>query len=143
MKISIGSDHAGYDYKQILIDHLEDQGYEIIDEGPNSDESVDYPVYGHKVGQRVSNQEADFGITICGSGIGISLAANKVSGIRAALCSEPLSAELSRRHNNANVVSVGARLVGTDMAKEIVDVFLNTKFDGGRHKRRVDMIEEI
>ena len=143
MKISIGSDHAGYDYKQILIDHLEDQGYEIIDEGPNSDESVDYPVYGHKVGQRVSNQEADFGITICGSGIGISLAANKVPGIRAALCSEPLSAELSRRHNNANVVSVGARLVGTDMAKEIVDVFLNTKFDGGRHKRRVDMIEEI
>lgn len=143
MKISIGSDHAGYELKEVLKDHLIDLGYEVIDEGPDSSDSVDYPEYGHKVGKRVASGKADRGVTICGSGIGISLAANKVPGIRAALCSEPLSAELSRQHNDANIVSVGARLIGSDMAKRIVEVFMKTEFEGGRHQRRVDLIEEI
>ena len=143
MKISIGSDHAGYKLKELLKDYLVEEGYEVLDKGTNSTESVDYPDFGHAVGKSVSSGEADFGVVVCGSGIGISLAANKVPGVRAALCSEPLSAELSRKHNDANVVSVGARLIGLDMAKKILDTFLNTEFEAGRHERRVNMIEEV
>lgn len=140
-KISMGSDHGGYHLKEIIKDYLKDQGHTIIDEGPSSDESVDYPEFGHKIGRSVASGQADFGIGICGSGIGISIACNKVEGIRAALVSETTSARLSREHNNANVVCMGARLIGPDMAKDIVDTFLSTDFDGGRHQRRIDKIE--
>lgn len=142
MKIAIGSDHAGYELKEIIKEYLEDQ-YEIIDVGTNSNESVDYPLFGHEVGKKVATGECDKGIVICGSGIGISISCNKVKGVRCALCSEPLSAQLSRQHNNANVLAMGARLIGSDMAKKIVDVFFETEFLKGRHQRRCDLIEEV
>jgi ribose 5-phosphate isomerase B len=137
MIISVGSDHAGFELKEHIKKYLEQKNFEVIDEGTHSTESVDYPDYGKAVGMRVASGEADFGIAVCGSGIGISIAANKVDGIRCALVSEPLSAELSRRHNDANVLAMGGRLIGKQMAEKIVDVFLNTEFEGGRHERRV------
>lgn len=137
MIISVGSDHAGFELKEHIKKYLEQKNFEVIDEGTHSTESVDYPDYGKAVGMRVASGEADFGIVVCGSGIGISIAANKVDGIRCALVSEPLSAELSRRHNDANVLAMGGRLIGKQMAEKIVDVFLNTEFEGGRHERRV------
>lgn len=142
MKIAIGSDHAGYYLKEDIKKYLEEKEIEVIDLGPSNDNRVDYPDYGHAVGHKVIDDKLDFGIVICGSGIGISIAANKVKGIRAALCSEPYSAKLSRRHNNANVLAMGARLIGLDMAKEIVDAFLSEEFEGGRHINRVEKIEE-
>ncbi len=141
MKISIGSDHAGFELKDHIIGFLKDLGHEVIDEGTNGPESVDYPDFGKKVGERVANKEADYGIVICGSGIGISIAANRVHGVRCALVNEPLSAKLSRTHNNANVVAFGARLIGRDMAEEIVRVFLSTDFEGGRHQKRVEKLD--
>ncbi len=141
MKLVMGSDHAGYKVKEELKAWLEEEGHEVLDVGTNSTESVDYPVYGHKVGEAVAAGEADFGITICGSGVGIGMAAGKVKGIRCATVSNPYTAELSRRHNNANVLSLGARLTGLDMCKAIIKTFLNTEFEGGRHQRRVDAIE--
>lgn len=140
MKISIGSDHAGFDLKEQLKNYLEEEGYEVIDEGTYSLESVDYPDFGKKVGQRVADKEADRGLVVCGSGIGISIAANKVPGIRCALVSEPLSARLSRQHNDANVLALGGRLTGLEMAKECLRVFLQTDFEGGRHQRRIDKL---
>ena len=140
MKISIGSDHAGFDLKEHLKNYLEEEGYEVIDEGTYSLESVDYPDFGKKVGQRVAAKEADRGLVVCGSGIGISIAANKVPGIRCALVSEPLSARLSRQHNDANVLALGGRLIGLEMAKECLKVFLQTDFEGGRHQRRIDKL---
>lgn len=140
MKISIGSDHAGFDLKEHLKNYLEEEGYEVIDEGTYSLESVDYPDFGKKVGQRVADKEADRGLVVCGSGIGISIAANKVPGIRCALVSEPLSARLSRQHNDANVLALGGRLIGLEMAKECLKVFLQTDFEGGRHQRRIDKL---
>lgn len=140
MKISIGSDHAGFDLKEHLKNYLEEEGYEVIDEGTYSLESVDYPDFGEKVGQRVAAKEADRGLVVCGSGIGISIAANKVPGIRCALVSEPLSARLSRQHNDANVLALGGRLIGLEMAKECLKVFLQTDFEGGRHQRRIDKL---
>lgn len=140
MKISIGSDHAGFDLKEHLKNYLEEEGYEVIDEGTYSLESVDYPDFGEKVGQRVADKEADRGLVVCGSGIGISIAANKVPGIRCALVSEPLSARLSRQHNDANVLALGGRLIGLEMAKECLKVFLQTDFEGGRHQRRIDKL---
>lgn len=137
MKISIGSDHAGFELKEHIKKYLEEKGHELIDEGTNSLDSVGYPDFGKAVGERVSSKDADFGVVVCGSGIGISIAANKVQGIRCARVSEPLSAKLSRKHNDANVVALGARLIGTTMAEEIVDEFLNTEFEGGRHSNRV------
>lgn len=142
MRISIGSDHAGYPLKEEIKKYLLEKDYIVNDLGTDNLESVDYPDYGHKVGKSVVDGEADFGIVICGSGIGISIAANKVEGVRCALCSEPLSAELSRKHNDANVLSMGARLIGNDMAKKIVDTFLSTEFEAGRHSRRIDKIED-
>lgn len=142
MKIAMGSDHAGFKLKEEIKKYLQENNYEIIDCGTHSENRCDYPDYGHKVGKTVSSKEADYGIVICGSGIGISIACNKVKGIRAALCSEPLSAKLSRNHNNSNVLAMGARLIGLDMAKEIVNVFLNSEFEGGRHIDRVNKIEE-
>lgn len=141
MKIAIGSDHAGFELKEYLKEILKNKDYEVSDLGTNSTDSVDYPDFGHAVGEKVSRGEADFGVVICGSGIGISIACNKVKNIRCALCSEPLSAELARRHNDANVLALGGRLTGKEMAARILEVFLNTKFEGGRHERRIKKIE--
>ena len=142
MKIAIGSDHAGFYLKEDLIKYLEEKNIEVKDMGPFDDSRVDYPDYGHAVGHEVIDNKMDFGIVICGSGIGISISANKVKGIRAALCSETYSARLARRHNDANVLAMGARLIGHDMAIEIVEAFLDEKFEGGRHINRVNKIEE-
>jgi len=142
MKIAIGSDHAGFYLKEDIKKYLYEKNIEVIDMGPFDDKRVDYPDYGHAVGHEVIDNNLDFGIVICGSGIGISISSNKVKGIRAALCSEPYSAKLARRHNDANVLAMGARLIGHDMAIEIVEAFLNEKFEGGRHISRVKKIEE-
>lgn len=142
MIIAVGSDHAGYELKEEIKRYLIEKGHTVKDCGTDSTESCDYPVFGRAAAEVVREEEAERAIVICGSGIGISIAANKVPGIRCALCSEPLSAELSRRHNNANALAMGARLIGSDMAKRIVDVFLSTEFEGGRHQRRIDKIEE-
>lgn len=142
MIIAMGSDHAGYNLKEEIKAYLLEKGHAVKDCGTDSTESCDYPVFGRAAAEVVREEEAERAIVICGSGIGISIAANKVPGIRCALCSEPLSAELSRRHNNANALAMGARLIGSDMAKRIVDVFLSTEFEGGRHQRRIDKIEE-
>ena len=129
--------------KNIIKEHLESNGYEVLNLGTDSTESCDYPVYGEKVGRAVADGEADLGIAICGTGVGISLAANKVKGIRACVCSEPYTAKLSRMHNNSNILAFGARVVGSELAKMIVDEWLNASFEGGRHQRRVDMIMDI
>ena len=143
MKIAIGNDHSALELKAIVIKHLEDNGHTVVDYGTHTAESCDYPVYGEKVALAIKNNEAELGILICGTGIGISLAANKVPGIRAAVCSEPYSAKMTRAHNNANILAFGARVVGQDLAKMIVDAFVNTEFEGERHQRRVDMLTEI
>ena len=143
MKIVIGNDHAAVTMKEDISAYLEEKGYEIINVGTDTSESVDYPVYGEKVARMVASGEADLGIAICGTGLGISLAANKVKGIRACVCSEPYTARMSRMHNNCNVLCFGARVVGLDLAKMIVDTWLSTEFEGGRHQRRVDMIMAI
>lgn len=142
MKIALGCDHGGYELKETVKKHLEEKGYEILDLGCHSTQSVNYPVYGKAVGNAVVNKEADYGIVICGTGIGISIAANKVKGVRAALCMNTTMARLTREHNNANVLAMGARLLGDVLALEIVDTFLNTEFQGGRHIERVAMIED-
>ena len=143
MKIAIGSDHAGYDLKETIKNYLIEKGYEVIDKGTNSKESVDYPIFGESVAETVAKGEADRGIVICGTGIGISISANKVKGIRAALCTNEYMARMARKHNDANVLALGARVLGVDLALSIVDVFLNTEFEGGRHERRVHLIENI
>lgn len=141
--IALGSDQAGYELKQVIIKHLEERGLEYKDYGSYSAEPVDYPIYGKKVAHAIVNGECDKGILICGTGIGISIAANKIKGIRAAVCSDCFSAEATRLHNDANILAFGARVVGPGLAEKIVDVFLDTEFSGvERHKRRVDMIEE-
>lgn len=143
MKIAIGCDHGGYELKLAVKKHLEEKGYEVVDYGCHSTESVDYPVYGEKVGRAVAGGECELGVLICGTGIGISLAANRVKGVRAAVCSEPYSAEMTRRHNNANIIAFGARVVGEGTACAILDAFFNAKFEGGRHAQRVAMLDEI
>ena len=143
MKIAIGNDHTAVDLKNVILDYLVSLGYEVINLGTDSRESCDYPVYGEKVGRAVVDGLADLGIAICGTGVGISLAANKVKGIRACVCSEPYTAKLSRMHNNSNVLAFGARVVGDEMAKMIVKEWLDAKYEGGRHQRRVDMVMEI
>lgn len=142
MKIALGCDHGGYELKETVKKYLEEKGYEVLDLGCHSTESVNYPVYGKAVGNAVVNKEADYGIVICGTGIGISIAANKVKGVRAALCMNTTMARLTREHNNANVLAMGARLLGDVLALEIVDTFLNTEFQGGRHTERVAMLED-
>lgn len=142
MKIALGSDHAGFHLKEDIKKYLQEKQIETVDCGSFSDQRCDYSDFGHKVAKTVQNGSVDYGIVICGSGIGISISANKVKGIRCALCSEPLSAKLSRNHNNCNMLAMGARLIGLDMAKEIVDTFVQSKFEGGRHIRRVEKIEE-
>lgn len=143
MKIGIGSDHGGYELKEHIVDYLKEENIEYIDYGTHSMESVDYPDYGRKVGEAIVDGEVDRGILICGTGIGISLAANKVKGIRCALCSDTYSARMSREHNNANALAFGGRVLGRDLAIEIVRVWLESEFEGGRHQRRVDKISEI
>ncbi|MBQ9116750.1 MAG: ribose 5-phosphate isomerase B [Clostridia bacterium] len=143
MKIAIGNDHVAVEMKKHIVKYLEEKGYEIVNFGTDSAERADYPVYGKRVADAVASGECVLGILICGTGIGISLAANKVKGIRAAVCSEPYSAALTRRHNNANIIAFGARVVGTAVAETIVDAFLEAEFEGGRHARRVDMITAI
>ncbi len=140
MRIGIGNDHSGVELKQEISRYLEEEGYEVVNFGTDSEESCDYPVYGEKVARAVAGGQADLGVLICGTGIGISLAANKIKGIRAAAVSEPCSARLAREHNNANIIAFGARIVGAEEAKMIVDSFLNAKFQGGRHAKRVGMI---
>jgi ribose 5-phosphate isomerase B len=143
MKIALGADHAGYQLKDKIKQHLEQQGLEVRDEGTLSGESVDYPDYARLVARDVNEQRADFGILVCGTGIGMAMAANKVSGIRAANVGSEYQAEMSREHNNANVLALGARVVKEDDALRIVDKWLATQFAGGRHGRRVEKISEI
>lgn len=143
MKIGIGNDHSALELKAEIIAFVKAKGHEIVDFGTNSSESCDYPKYGEAVGRAVVSGEVDCGILICGTGLGISLAANKVKGVRAAVCSEPFTAKMSRAHNNCNVLAFGARVVGAELAKMIVETWLETEFEGGRHQRRVDLIMEI
>ena len=143
MRIAIGNDHTAVDLKNNIVDYLTELGYDVINLGTDSRESCDYPVYGEKVGRAVADGQADLGIAICGTGVGISLAANKVKGVRACVCSEPYTAKLSRMHNNSNVLAFGARVVGDELAKMIVKEWLDAEFEGGRHQRRVDMLMEI
>jgi ribose 5-phosphate isomerase B len=143
MKVAIGSDHGGLNLKRLLVDELRNGGVDVIDVGTDSEESVDYPDYAKKVAVPVSRGEVDFGILICGTGIGMSIAANKVHGVRAALAWDILTARLSRRHNDANVLTLGGRVTGPELAKEIVKTFLHEPFDGGRHEGRVKKITAI
>ena len=143
MKIGIGNDHAAVDMKNEISEYLKEKGYEVVNYGTDSTESCDYPVYGEKVGEAVAHGDVDLGILICGTGVGISLAANKVEGIRAVVCSEPYTAKLSRQHNNTNILAFGARVIGIETAKMIVDEWLNAEFEGGRHQKRGDMIMDI
>ncbi len=143
MRIALGSDHAGYVLKTALAKHLLDQGHDILDLGTDSEESVDYPRFCAAVGRAVVNGEADLGIVMGGSGQGEAIAANKVRGVRAALCLDEFTARLAREHNDANVLSLGGRIVAEFYAASIVDVFLTTKFEGGRHVARLEQIAEI
>ena len=144
MIVAIGCDHAGFDIKEKIKKYLIDELlFEVIDVGTTSIESVDYPNFGHKVGKQVSDGIADKGIVVCGSGIGISIAANKIKDIRAALCTSVKHAEMSRRHNDANVLALGARFTSFQDIKLIVEKWINTEFEGGRHLRRINKIEEL
>lgn len=143
MRVAIGSDHAGYKLKNELKVFLEEKGFDLIDIGTDSEKLVDYPDFAEKVAFPVSSGEVKFGIAICGSGIGMAIAANKISGVRAANCNNVTLARLSREHNDANVLTLGARFVDTDLAREIVDVWLGTDFAGGRHTVRVEKITEL
>lgn len=141
--IAIGSDHGGYALKQQLMKHLTDLGLEYKDYGTYSEESCDYPIYAEAVAHAVAGGEAERGILICGTGIGMSMAANKIHGIRCALCGDCYSAELTRRHNDANILALGARVLGEGLAEKIMDTFLTTEFEGGRHARRIGLIADL
>ncbi len=143
MKIVIGNDHSAVEMREAITEHLKARGIEVEEIGTFSRESSNYPEWGEKVARKVLAKEADLGIAICGTGVGISIACNKVRGIRAVCCSEPYSAKLSRQHNNSNVLCFGARVVGVELAKMIVDAWLDAEFQGGRHQTRIDMISEI
>lgn len=143
MKIGIANDHSALEMKKDIIAYLESKGHEIVDYGTDSTESTDYPIWGEKVANAVASGEVEKGIAICGTGLGISLACNKVNGIRACVCSEPYTARYSRLHNDCNIICFGARVIGIEIAKMIVDEFFETEFEGGRHERRVNMIMDI
>jgi len=143
MIIGIGSDHGGFELKEEMRKFLEENGYQVKDFGTHSKESVDYPDYGRIVGEAVVAGEVDKGVVICGTGIGISISANKVKGVRAALCGDVYSARMSREHNDANVIAMGGRVLGVDLAKEILSTYLKSEFQGGIHERRVNKIAEI
>ena len=139
-KIALGCDHAGFEMKDAVIAHLQERGWDVIDVGTNSSDSCDYPVFAHEVCKNIQDGNAELGILICGTGIGMSLVANKHRGIRAAACSDTFSARLTRVHNNANVLCFGTRVVGIGLALDLVDNFLDAEFEGGKHERRVNMI---
>lgn len=141
MKIAIGNDHAATDYKNEIVKFLEKEGHEVINLGTDSHESVDYPVFAKKVCNVVVKKEADFGILLCGTGIGVSIAANKVKGIRAALLYNEYSARLTKQHNNANVIAFGARVMGIDLILSCIKAYMESEYEGGRHQRRIDMLE--
>lgn len=139
--IVMSSDHAAIALRKTIAAHIEAQGWTVLDIGPQTPESTHYPTHGQAAAQAVASKECQLGIVLCGTGQGIMMAANKVKGIRCGVCSDPFSARMIRAHNNANMLSLGARVVGEGLALEIVDAFLNTQFEGGRHATRVDMIE--
>ncbi len=143
MKIGIGSDHGGFELKEYIKEYLKEEGIEYVDYGTNSLDSVDYPDYGLKLSKGVVSGEVDKGIAICGTGIGISITCNKVKGIRCALCSDTYSARMSVEHNNANILALGGRVIGMDLAVEIVSTWLKAQFQGGRHERRINKISNI
>lgn len=142
-KLAIGNDHTAIELKHTIMDHLLAKGYEVVDVGTNSEERFHYPVSGYRVAKMVAAGEVDGGILICGTGVGIGLAANKVEGIRCVTCSEPYTARLSRQHNDSNCLSFGARVIGDETAKDIVDAWVGAEFEGGRHAIRVAMLKEI
>jgi ribose 5-phosphate isomerase B len=141
--IAIGSDHAGFKLKEEVKKYLKEKGIEYKDYGCFSEERTDYPIYGELVARAVASGEAEKGLLFCGTGVGISLAANKVKGIRAVVCSDCYTAKMSKEHNDTNILAMGSRVVGVELAKMILDCWLNAKFEGGRHQRRIDMITEI
>lgn len=143
LRIAVGSDHAGFVLKEKVRDYLVDRGYEVEDHGTNSPESVDYPDYAEKVAARVAAKEVNFGVVVCGTSIGVAISANKIPGIRAAPCNDTLTARMAREHNDANVLTLGGRVVDESTARKILDVWLATPFAGGRHQRRVDKIAAI
>ena len=142
MRLAIGSDHAAFREKQIIIKYLNKLELKVLDFGTDSEDSVDYPIFGQKVAKSIINNIADRGIIICGSGIGISIAANRFKGIRAALCSSEFHAKMSRKHNDSNVLALGSRATEIDLLKKIVKVWLETDFEGGRHQNRLNMLDE-
>lgn len=141
--IAIGSDHGGYLLKEEIKKHLKEKGYEFKDFGTDSTASCDYPVYAEKVCRAVQSGECEKGILVCGTGIGMSMCANKCKGIRAAVCGDHFSAEFTRKHNNANVLCLGARVIGAGVAMQLVDIFLTTEYEGGRHEKRVEMMMQL
>ncbi|HHT93373.1 MAG TPA: ribose 5-phosphate isomerase B [Clostridiaceae bacterium] len=143
MVYAIGNDHTGVDLKEIIKKHLEEKGVEVKDFGTQSRSASDYPLIAEELAKSVASGECEAGILICGTGVGVSIAANKVKGIRACCCSEPFSAKLSKMHNDSNVLCIGARVVGSELAKMIVDEWFNAEYEGGRHARRVGMISDI
>ena len=143
MKIALASEHGGFRLKEAIKKHLEARGIETLDLGTNSEESVDYPLYGKACGEAVAGGKAELGIVVCGTGIGISMAANKVKGIRCGLCTSVEMARLTKQHNNANILALGGRTTEENLAMEIVDAWLDASFEGGRHQRRVDMLNQM
>ncbi len=143
MRIAVGSDHAGYSLKEMLAEHLRGAGHEVVDVGTHSTESVDYPSFGAAVGRAVASGDVERGVAVCGSGIGICIAANKIPGIRAATVHDVTSATFTRLHNDANVMCVGERFIGPQVALDALDAFIATEFEGGRHARRVGAIDDL
>lgn len=143
MRIAIGCDHAGYTLKPAIVRYLTSKNIEVLDQGTHSTDSVDYPDFAQKVAGAVSNGSADYGILICGTGLGMAISANKISGIRAVTVTEPFSAEMARAHNDANVLTMGSRVIGSDIAVRITEVFISTRFEGGRHGKRIGKISLI
>ena len=143
MKIAVASDHGGFALQEKVKEHLIERGFDIEDLGTHSEESVDYPVYGKACGEAVASGKADLGVVVCGTGIGISIAANKVKGIRCGLCTSVEMAHLTKQHNNANILALGGRTTEPELALKIVDEWLDTEFEGGRHQRRVDMLDQM
>ena len=143
MKVGIGNDHAAVELKMQIKEFIESMGHEVVNYGVDTAESCNYPEIGEKVGRAVADKEVDCAVLICGTGVGISIAANKVKGIRCGLCTSVEMAELTRRHNNANILALGGRTTDEELALQIVDTFLDTEFEGGRHKRRTDMLDEM
>ncbi len=143
MKISIGCDHGGFEHKNAIAEHLKSRGFEVVDCGIYENKSVDYPDIAVKVADTITSEKCSLGVLVCGTGIGMSLAANKVKGIRAAVCSDHFSAKYTRLHNNSNILCLGGRVVGIGIALELVDLFVDTQFEGGRHQQRIDKISAI